>query len=121
MVVVKFLVFVSEVVSIFSKILTWIIGGGKRIPLPHQLNYWGGACPGCPPKSTPMLGVSLRHGRRVGAEFGGTEIISRTNFSKNDLFRKKFHFQRQKFLETHRPYFICLYCLKSDIALRPFS
>ena len=41
MVVVKFLVFVSEVVSIFSKILTWIIGGGKRIPLPHQLNYWG--------------------------------------------------------------------------------
>jgi len=52
MVVVKFLVFVSEVVSIFSKILTWIIGGGgKRIPLPHQLNYWGDACPGCPPLS----------------------------------------------------------------------
>src|SRR6218665_547852 len=47
-----------------------------------------------------MLGVSLRHGRRVGAEFRGTEIISRTNFSKNDLFRKKFHFQRQKFLKT---------------------
>src|SRR6218665_2076226 len=40
MVVIKFLVFVSEVVSIFSKILTWIIGGGKRIHLPHQLNYW---------------------------------------------------------------------------------
>ena len=29
MVVVKFLVFVSEVVSIFSKIITWIIGGQK--------------------------------------------------------------------------------------------
>ena len=29
LVVVKFLVFVSEVVSIFSKILTWIIGWQK--------------------------------------------------------------------------------------------
>src|SRR6218665_2284853 len=109
MVVVKFLVFVSEVVSIFSKIITWIIGGAKGYlcqrckslfevgeailregpyfiifwgayatfspswkilggaiapvappgfaPMtfapPTQL--WGGACPGCPPKSTPML------------------------------------------------------------------
>src|SRR6218665_1930833 len=48
MVVVKFLVFVSEVVSIFSKILTWIIGGGKRIPLPHQLSYWGARAPAAP-------------------------------------------------------------------------
>ena len=47
MVVVKFLVFVSEVVSIFSKILTWIIGG-ERIPLPHQLNYWGARAPAAP-------------------------------------------------------------------------
>jgi len=48
MVVVKFLVFVSEVVSIFSKILTWIIGGVKRIPLPHQLSYWGARAPAAP-------------------------------------------------------------------------
>ena len=48
MVAVKFLVFVSEVVSIFSKILTLIIGGGKRIPLPHQLNYWGARAPAAP-------------------------------------------------------------------------
>ena len=34
LVVVKFLVFVSEVVSIFSKILTWIIGGAKRYLCP---------------------------------------------------------------------------------------
>src|SRR6218665_1140239 len=47
MVVVKFLVFVSEVVSIFSKILTWIIGGQKdTFAPPTQL--LGGACPGCP-------------------------------------------------------------------------
>src|SRR6218665_498606 len=54
LVVVKFLVFVSEVVSIFSKIHTWIIGRAKGYLCPPQLNYWGGACPGCPPKSTPM-------------------------------------------------------------------
>src|SRR6218665_3815152 len=53
MVVVKFLVFVSEVASIFSKILTWIIGGQKdTFAPPTQL--LGGACPGCP------LHVSLR-------------------------------------------------------------
>src|SRR6218665_2057127 len=43
MVVVKFLV----LVSIFSKILTWIIGGQKdTFAPPTQL--FGGACPGCP-------------------------------------------------------------------------
>src|SRR6218665_754065 len=47
MVVVKFLVFVSEVFSIFSKILTWNIGGQKdTFAPPTQL--LGGACPGCP-------------------------------------------------------------------------
>src|SRR6218665_4085976 len=46
----KFLV----LVSIFSKIRTWIIGGGgKRIPLPPQLNYWGRVSR-LPPKSPPM-------------------------------------------------------------------
>jgi len=56
LVVVKFLVFVCEVVSIFSKILTWIIGG-KRIALPPT-QLLGGTRPGCPPKSTPMcLGI----------------------------------------------------------------
>src|SRR6218665_1661251 len=54
MVVVKFLVFVSEVVSIFSKILTWIIGGQKNTFAPPT-QLLGGACPGCPPKSTPMV------------------------------------------------------------------
>src|SRR6218665_2518902 len=53
MVVVKFLVFVSEVVSIFSKILTWIIGGQKdTFAPPTQL--LGGRVPRLPPKSTPM-------------------------------------------------------------------
>src|SRR6218665_2742780 len=56
MVVVKFLVFVSEVVSIFSKILTWIIGGQKDIFAPPT-QLLGVACPSCPPKSTPMTGV----------------------------------------------------------------
>jgi len=62
MVVVKFLVFVSEVVSIFSQILTWIIGGGAKGYLcpPTQL-LGGGACPGCPPKSTPMIIRPIRH------------------------------------------------------------
>ena len=47
LVVVKYLVFVSEVVSIFSKILTWIIGGPKDTFAP-QLNYEGRA-PRLPP------------------------------------------------------------------------
>src|SRR6218665_2372266 len=54
MVVVKFLVFVSEVVSIFLKILTWIIGGAKGYLCPTN-SIIGGTCPGCPPKSTPMM------------------------------------------------------------------
>ena len=53
MVVVKFFVFVSEVVSIFSKIFTWIIGGGAKGYLCPQLNYWGARAPAAP-KSTPM-------------------------------------------------------------------
>src|SRR6218665_2021777 len=53
MVAVKFLVFVSEVVSIFSKILTLIVGG-ERVYLCPTNSIIGGACPGCPPKSTPM-------------------------------------------------------------------
>ena len=57
LVVVKFFVFVSEVVSIFSKILTWIIGGQKDTFAPSQLNYWGRA-PQLPPKSTPMVAAS---------------------------------------------------------------
>ena len=53
LVVVKFLVFVSKVVSIFSKVLTWIIGRGQKDTFAPQLNYWGRA-PQLPPKSTPM-------------------------------------------------------------------
>src|SRR6218665_3343402 len=53
MVVVKFLVFVSEVVSKFSKILTWIIGGAKGYLCPTN-SIIGGRVPRLPPKSTPM-------------------------------------------------------------------
>src|SRR6218665_3826163 len=55
MVVVKFLAFVSEVVSTFSKILIWIIGGGQKDTFAPPTQLLGGACPGCPPKSTPMI------------------------------------------------------------------
>jgi len=48
MVVVKFLVFVSEVVSIFSKILTWIIGGAKGY-LCLTNSIIGGHVPRLPP------------------------------------------------------------------------
>src|SRR6218665_2482121 len=48
LVVVKFLVFVSEVVSIFSKILIWIIGGGQKDTFAPPTQLLGGACPGCP-------------------------------------------------------------------------
>src|SRR6218665_1785338 len=62
MVVVNFLVFVSEVVSIFLKILTWIIGGAKGYLCPTN-SIIGGACPGCSPKSTPMrLAAKLQTG-----------------------------------------------------------
>ena len=54
MVVVKFLVFVSEVVSIFSKILTWIIGGAKGYLCPTNSIIGGARAPAAPPKSTPM-------------------------------------------------------------------
>ena len=37
LVVVKFLIFVSEVVSIFSKILTWIIWGAKGYLCPNPI------------------------------------------------------------------------------------
>src|SRR6218665_1328171 len=53
MVVVKFLVFVSEVVSIFSKTLTWIIGGAKGYLCPTN-SIIGGRVRRLPPKSTPM-------------------------------------------------------------------
>src|SRR6218665_2971473 len=53
LVVVKFFVFVSEVISIFSKILTWIFGGQKDTFAP-QLNYWGAHAPAAPPKSMPI-------------------------------------------------------------------
>src|SRR6218665_882831 len=53
LVVVKFFVFVSEVVSIFSKILTWIFWGAKGYLCPTN-SIIGGARPGCSPKSTPM-------------------------------------------------------------------
>ena len=58
LVVVKFFVFVSEVVSIFSKILTWIFGRAKGYLCPTN-SIIGGARPGCPPKSTPMTIIVL--------------------------------------------------------------
>src|SRR6218665_490754 len=51
MVVVKFLVFFSEVVSIFSKILSWIIGGGAKGYLCPTNSIIGGVCPACRPLS----------------------------------------------------------------------
>src|SRR6218665_2040757 len=57
MVVVKFLVFVSEVVSIFSKILTWIIGGAKGYLCPTN-SIIGGHVSRLPPKSTHMLSLN---------------------------------------------------------------
>ena len=81
MIVVKFLVFVSEVASIFSKILTWIIGGAKGYLCPPT-QLLGGRAPGCPPtcKSTPMLYVyaisrliSLSHsGYQPPVQFNGS-------------------------------------------------
>src|SRR6218665_795170 len=53
LVVVKFFVFVSEVVSRFSKILTWILGGAKGYLCPTN-SIIGGRSPRLPPKSTPM-------------------------------------------------------------------
>src|SRR6218665_336625 len=73
MVVVKFLVFVSQVVSIFSKILTWIIGGANGYLCPTN-SIIGGRVPRLPPKSTPMqVGVS---------KLGSTEIHLSTRVSK---------------------------------------
>jgi len=31
--------------------------GGKKGVLPSHPNYGGGACPGCPPESTPMAHI----------------------------------------------------------------
>src|SRR6218665_3752246 len=79
MVVVNFLVFVSEVVSIFFKILTWIIGGQKdTFALPTQLLR--GACPGRSPKSTPMrLAAKLQTGvAPFGRATRGTDFSPRT-------------------------------------------
>ena len=56
LVVVKFFVFVSEVVSIFSKILTWIVWGGAKGYLCPPTQLLGGAlAPAAHPKSTPMF------------------------------------------------------------------
>src|SRR6218665_3439708 len=54
MVVVNFLVFVSEVVSIFSQILTWIIGGAKGYLCPTNSIIGGARAPAAPHKSTLM-------------------------------------------------------------------
>ena len=59
MVVVKFLVFVSEVVSIFSKILTWIIGGPKGYLCPTNLIIGGARAPAAPLSLRLCLTVTL--------------------------------------------------------------
>ena len=76
MVVVKFLVFVSEVVSIFSQILTWIIGRAKGYLCP-QLNYWGRAPRLPPPLSLRLWGWWLV-GRGEGSENGVGETETDT-------------------------------------------
>jgi len=48
LVVVKFLVFVSEVVSIFSKILIWIIGGGQKDTFAPSSIIGGARAPAAP-------------------------------------------------------------------------
>ena len=48
MVVVKFLVFVSEVVSIFSKIRTWIIGGEQKNTFAPPTQLLGARAPASP-------------------------------------------------------------------------
>jgi len=86
----------------------------------HMMFYWR------PAHSTSnflqdILGCY--HGRRPGAEFwGGRKKFRGSNFP-NDLFRKKFPFQRRNFFLmtffSHRPFFVCLLpglcCLTSDI------
>src|SRR6218665_467172 len=47
--------FLKYIVSIFSKILTWIIGGQKDTFAPPTQLLGGGRVPRLPPKSTPML------------------------------------------------------------------
>src|SRR6218665_2071199 len=80
MVVVKFLVFVSEIVSIFSKILTCIIGGGAKGYLCPTNSIIGGACPGCPPKSTPMVTtiVELRIARSISSSVDNALLVDAT-------------------------------------------
>ena len=64
MVVVKFLVFLSEVVSIFSQILTWIIGGGQNDTFAPPTQLLGARAPAAP-KYTPMA-VTAHFARKVG-------------------------------------------------------
>src|SRR6218665_859434 len=77
MVVVKFLVSVSEVeLQYFQKFSPGLLGGQKdTFAPPTQL--LGGACPGCPPKSTPMVGITAEQARLsmkvVRANETGTE------------------------------------------------
>src|SRR6218665_2856207 len=79
MVVVKFLVFVSEVVSIFSKILTCIIGGAKGY-LCSTNSIIGGRVPRLPPKSTPMVTtiVELRIARSISSSIDNGLLVDAT-------------------------------------------
>src|SRR6218665_2431581 len=65
MVVVKFVVCVSEVVSIFSKNLTWIIGGGQKNTLCPTNSIIGGRVPRLSPLSLRLWtrDLLMRDGR----------------------------------------------------------
>src|SRR6218665_2393559 len=87
MVVVKFFVFVSEVVSIFSKILTWIFGGQKDSFAPNSII--GGRAPRLPPKSTPMKPIDGWTGKRPADDrysVSWTPTTSWRVFVGNDRF-----------------------------------
>ena|SRR6218665_3774303 len=92
MVVVKFLVFVSEVVSIFSKILTWIIGGGQKDTFAPPTQLLGGRVPRLPPKSTPMfplyIAISLRHVNRHLSQ----QLVSMSAFQNSIVKWPSFQF-----------------------------
>src|SRR6218665_1555172 len=53
--------------------------GGKKGVLPPHPNYWGGACPGCPPQSTPMRMYTGPESRSGTQGKGMTSWIALTN------------------------------------------
>src|SRR6218665_71158 len=93
--IVKFLVFVSEVVSIFSKILTWIIGGAKAYLCPTN-SIIGGRVPRLPPKCTPMP-IMILSSDVSGDSWVKTPWINKyINIIRAVTHRKYYHIQCPK-------------------------